>query len=166
MIQAAAGHQHAPPVALALHEREQASHQGPEAILSCVGPAQPVAHPGVHAAHDPHLHGVDQAPSVAQVGVDQGAGDPRCRCHLVERDQERVVLGEELLGGVDDQAAPSVGVQACGAGPAGWTGTGIGQADAPTTSTEVIDSSGASGWWQATNWWSATLRISGTSSRH
>ena len=76
------------------------------------------------------------------------------------------MLGEELLGGVDDQAAPSVGVQACGAGPAGWTGTGIGQADAPTTSTEVIDSSGSSGWWQATNWWSATLRISGTSSRH
>lgn len=61
------------------------------------------------------------------------------------------MLGQETLGGVDDQAAPGVGVQTSGAGAARSAATGIGQADAPARSTEVIDSPGASGWWQATN---------------
>jgi hypothetical protein len=82
--------------------------------------------------------------------VDEGARDA-CRLgHLVEGDEERIVLGEQALGGVGDEAASRVGIEARRSrSSSGRRGLGA-QAEAPARVTGVMDSPGASGWWQAT----------------
>lgn len=151
MVEAAAGAQHAPRLLLGLHEGEHALHDRPEPGGGGDGPAESVANPRIEPAHDLDLDRVDQASAVAKVGVHQRPRDPGRLGHLIEGDEERIVLGEEALCSVCDEAAPGVRVEPrCTRSARGWRTCGSGQAEAPATATAVIDSPGARGWWQAT----------------
>ena len=147
VIEAPTGHEHSPPVSLRLDERKRPSHERFEYISPRAGPMQPVAHPRIEPADDTDLHGVDQPPTITEIGVNQGARDASLLGHLLEGDQQRIVLSEEPFGSVDDQATPHFWVEARRPGASPWPLTGIGrcQAEAPVSSTAVIASPGASG---------------------
>jgi hypothetical protein len=126
MIEPAGGAQGAPGVAVGLDERERPGNDRPQPSRTMVCPAQPVADPGLQPADDLDLHGIDEASPIAQVGVHQGPRHARRVGDLVEGDEQGIVLGEQPLGGVGDEAP------------------------APATVTLVTTSPGSSGWWQAT----------------
>jgi hypothetical protein len=83
--------------------------------------------------------------------VDQGSRDTGRLGDLFEGDEQGIVLREETLGSVDDEAPASVRVQAWRAAPRGAGGLcqAIAFASAPARLT-VSDSPGSSGWWHAT----------------
>lgn len=143
MIEAAGGAQHPPCVLLGIDEGEGTGDNGSEAVLPGVGSSEAVADPGVESADDAHLYGVDQAPSVPEVGVHEGTRYAGGLGDLVESDQQWVLLGEQALGGIDDEPAPGIGVEA-GARPAAGA-QAMASASEPLRLT-MSSSPGASGW--------------------
>ena len=105
MVEAPRGGEHAPRLAFGVDESAGGGDQRPDPASERGVPVEAVPDPPVEAAHDAHLDGVDQAPPVAQVGVDQGARDAGLGGDLVEGQEQRVVFDQEAFGGVDDQTS-------------------------------------------------------------
>ena len=150
MVEAAARSEDAPGVALCLDEGQRALHECSEVAGARGGSVEAVTDPRLEAADDGHVDGIDETTTITQVAVNQRSRDAPGLGDLVEGEQERVVLGEEVFGRIDDQSPPGLGVKACGPWPPhGWRGH-IAQAMAPLMATGVGVSSGKRGWWQAT----------------
>ena len=111
MVEAAAGAEHAPGVLLGLDEANTPCTMARSRAARVVARPRPWPTQVSSRPDDLHLHGVDQPAAVAEVGVDEGARHAGGLGHLVERDEQRVVLGEQLLGGVGDQPPTGVGVE-------------------------------------------------------
>ncbi len=139
VVEAAAGHQDTPGIVIGIDEGEQPSNQGTQHAVGIGRPADAVADPGVEAADEAYLDGVEQTAAVTQVVVDQWARDAGLGRHLLEAEQERVLGGQQPFGGVDDQIAPDLRIEPTGPGP-------IGQTDVAPRVTGTADSSGESGW--------------------
>ena len=103
MVEAPRGGEHAPRLAFGVDEGAGGGDQRPDPASERGLPVEAVPHPPVEAAHDADLDGVDQASTVTEVGVDQGARDAGLGRHLVEGQEQRVVFDQETFGGVDDQ---------------------------------------------------------------
>ena len=109
VVQATTGTKEAPPVALLVDE-------GHHPVDQCLytgdrggGGRETVRHPVVQSTDQPGLNGIDQSPSVPEVGVDQGPGDAGGTSDLLERGDQRILLGQDSLRRVQHELAPESG---------------------------------------------------------
>jgi hypothetical protein len=141
VVQAATAPEEPPGVAVLIHEGEHPVDQRRQPAPGGGGPLQAVADPVIEAPDDPDLNGVEEAAAITEVGVEQRAGRACGPGDVLQRGAERVVLGQQRFGRVEDEGPADVRGEA--SRPA--------QEAAPATVTWVSASPGSSGWWQATN---------------
>ena len=146
VVEPPAGHQHTPPITLFSYEGKESAHQRSKPISRLVGSTEPVTDPGVHPSHDPNLNGVEQTTPVAKVSMHQGPRNSGRSGHVLEGGEQRVVLREQVLRGINDEPTACVRVEPRRPG-ARWGSGGArnAQADAPAKSTSATDSPGDNG---------------------